>query len=1247
MPTFTSLLKDFHDYARGRLEGFTGREWLVEKVRAWLGRADAPPFLLILGEPGIGKSAFAAHLWLYHGLPHAVHFCIAGRSGTVEPLSFLESLNAQLKDKLPGFAEAFRQVQEEQYAEARQPIYAEAHVQARYVAPGGEVTGVKIIQQIRDLPPERALDLALRRPLQRLAENGSLPQTILLVDALDEARTYFSRPNILDLLARAHDFPPPVRFILLSRLEPDILGAFREMPVEVIHAESEENRRDVTAYLHCAWEEDPDLRQAVQAWGAEWDADTFAARLGERGEWNFLYLRGVLPLIACGEVPEPAKLPAGLDGFHEYLLRTRIGEREWRAWGAELLETLLALQEQVTLEHLARLLGWEARPTHQRLLRISELLDPAALKQDRYWRYHWSLAEFVADRQRAGIWWCDLQAAHRRIAYHYLSEWGGLEQGLPGLRQRETRRTDEGYGLRHLGTHLLAGGETETLRRLLTLEHERRNLWFTVQEEEGQAAVFLEDVRRLWAWAREEDARAAAQGNEAPHLGDEIRCALIEASLHSLAGNIPPALLAALVEKGIWTPAQGLAYARQVPDPWQRAEALEKLAPHLPLDLLEQALATVGKIQWEFARAQALVALVRRLAELGYSQEALATAKEIQGECYRAKALAAIAPHLPPEQRFQVLTEALAIVREIPQANGRAEALFDLVPHLPLELLPMTLAAAKEIRDVYARACALAALVPYLLPQQQHQVLVEALATTGAIQDEYQRAEVLAVIVPYLPPDLLTLTLAAVREMEWEPARIKVLTALAPHLPPDLLTKALVAAREIWDEDIRTQALAALAPHLPLEQQFWVLAEALVTNSEIQDAYHRTEALAALIPLLPIDLLPQALTAAREIQDANERAWALTTLALYLPPEQQPQVLTEALASIREIEDDTVRARALATLAPLLPPDLLPKALTATRGIRDANERAWALAILAPYLPPEQQPQVLTEALASAREIEDDTARAEDLDEDQYTRAIGKEIARAEALAAMTPYLPPDLLPQALDVAREIGWKSARAEALAALAHRLAEPGHLQEALAAAGEIRDESDRARTLAVLAPHLPPDLLKQALAAVREIRDADARARALAALASHLPPGEQPQVLAEALVAAGEIRDESDRARVLADLAPHLPPEQRTQVLAEALATARKIWWADDRARALVALAPHLLPEQQTQVLAEALAAAREIQRESDRAEALVALAPHLPPELQPQVLAEALAAAMEIEDEWRRADALAVLGGAFP
>jgi hypothetical protein len=49
------------------------------------------------------------------------------------------------------------------------------------------------------------------------------------------------------------------------------------------------------------------------------------------------------------------------------------------------------------------------------------------------------------------------------------------------------------------------------------------------------------------------------------------------------------------------------------------------------------------------------------------------------------------------------------------------------------------------------------------------------------------------------------------------------------------------------------------------------------------------------------------------------------------------------------------------------------------------------------------------------------------------------ESARAQALAALAPHLPPNLLPQALAAAGEIEWESARAQALAALAPRLAE----------------------------------------------------------------------------------------------------------------------------------------------------------------------------------------------------------------
>ena len=46
---------------------------------------------------------------IYHELttqiPHAVHFCIGGRGGTTESLSFIESMAKQLGQSLPGFTE--------------------------------------------------------------------------------------------------------------------------------------------------------------------------------------------------------------------------------------------------------------------------------------------------------------------------------------------------------------------------------------------------------------------------------------------------------------------------------------------------------------------------------------------------------------------------------------------------------------------------------------------------------------------------------------------------------------------------------------------------------------------------------------------------------------------------------------------------------------------------------------------------------------------------------------------------------------------------------------------------------------------------------------------------------------------------------------------------------------------------------------------------------------------------------------
>lgn len=354
---------DLHTrFAAERRAGFIGREWLVERVRTWRDDPQGPRFVLITGGAGIGKSAFAAHLWQDLHMVDAAHFCVGGWGSTVEPAQFVRNLAEQLAERLPGFAETLRSVLQE---DSRRDYTIYNTVQTGNVAAGGQVTGVKINIEVRTTA-RSAFDRLLREPLKRMAGPGDLRVT-LLVDALDEALTYGADDNILTLLAGAGDFPGGVRFVLTSRSDPAVLEYLEkaQAPLLTIDAHGAGNQDDIRAFLGNRWDESESLRQTGSSWG--WQRERFIAEMGRRGDWNFLYLGNVLPLLSAGLVEDPEHLPAGQAEYYRYLLASRVGKRKWEDWGADLAEVLLALQEPGSLEQIAAILGWQPRPTRQRL----------------------------------------------------------------------------------------------------------------------------------------------------------------------------------------------------------------------------------------------------------------------------------------------------------------------------------------------------------------------------------------------------------------------------------------------------------------------------------------------------------------------------------------------------------------------------------------------------------------------------------------------------------------------------------------------------------------------------------------------------------------------------------------------------------------------------------------------------------------------------------------------------------------
>ncbi|MBL7501951.1 NB-ARC domain-containing protein [Frankia nepalensis] len=266
---------------------------------------------------------------------------------------------------------------------------------------------------------------------------------------------------------------------------------------------------------------------------------------------------------------------------------------------------------------------------------------------------------------------------------------------------------------------------------------------------------------------------------------------------------------------------------------------------------------------------------------------------------------------------------------------------------------------------------------------------------------------------------------------------------------------------------------------------------------------------------------------------------------------------------------------------------------------------------------------------------------------------------RLGSVASIAENIPPALLVRAVEeqlweprralaYAESVPAATARAEALAALSPYLSADQHEQVQAEATASVRaaaatESHVLASALARLVPHLPVDLLPAAVAAGRSVVNAAHRSAVLRELAAHVPPDGRQQVVEEALTAASAVDNPHLRARALAQVAPLLPAERRGQVLEQALAAATAVSETRFRAEALAELAPHLPPD----LIVEAVAAVDLFDDGFSRALAWAGLAPHLPEDIPGPSLAEALTACMNLDDPPFQARALAWLAPYLP
>ncbi len=405
----------FDDLLARRTRDFVGRQFVDDWLLQFLETHDRGYFVLV-GVPGVGKTAWAAHVVRQYNAIH--HFNVA-TLGLTRPDQALENLCAQLI--------------------ARCKLDHPGH-----------------------LPLTAGRDGSyLNRLLHQAADRLEGDKLLLVIDALNEVQMPAGDRGV-NVLYLPASLPPGV-YVVLTCLPKIALETDPDTSLETwtLGADLPDNKRDVETYLR-AQAQKPGIADWLKAHALH--EDRFVAEMAERSGGNFMYLAYLLADIEAGEVQALAlsELPRGLLGYFERFwgeleMAKGEGREAWLRFYKPVIGLLAAVREPVGATWMGRVLGLDADEVHDfALVRWSRFLNCAWAGGEERWRvYDGSFASFLRTKLQGA------REYHRRIAEHYLATYAS-----------DWRRCDD-YGLKHIIEHIVAAGlpdeeQTAALDRVLT-----------------------------------------------------------------------------------------------------------------------------------------------------------------------------------------------------------------------------------------------------------------------------------------------------------------------------------------------------------------------------------------------------------------------------------------------------------------------------------------------------------------------------------------------------------------------------------------------------------------------------------------------------------------------------------------------------------------------------------------------------------------------------------------------------------
>lgn len=489
-------LSDFSELINDYARDFVGRRWLDERLLSLLDEQQCR-LVLLTGAPGVGKTAFLAHLaatnsdWLRYfvrtdsrvflrpGDARTFLLTIGAQLAALKPELFHpDTLDIAVNQEIDTIAES-GEVVGISVEELRASPFVEFALKVTQRI--RRVDGRSVALQIRRLSVDtRAYSmpdlqyLALIHPLRILKKLNPQARIVVIIDGLDEVLYSPSDPDIVRALVELPELDSldNLRMVIASREDPEIieeLSSLKGLRRIQFQAMDAENQKDLESYAKRVTDR---IAGAIRFEHFGLTRPLFLNSLLLKSSGNFLYLRNVLHSIemAAQDQSKIARLepllnlqslPEGLPALYAHFLKSvkewcasEFSQKTWTDYLRPVLAMLAVSREPITLSHLSQFTGIDIEDVALLLRELHQFVEISNSAPLTYRIYHSSFTQFLTDSSN-DAWRINARRYHDQLAKYYLQTYSG------------NWRICDLYGLRHLPAHLASAENVSALSALL------------------------------------------------------------------------------------------------------------------------------------------------------------------------------------------------------------------------------------------------------------------------------------------------------------------------------------------------------------------------------------------------------------------------------------------------------------------------------------------------------------------------------------------------------------------------------------------------------------------------------------------------------------------------------------------------------------------------------------------------------------------------------------------------------------